>query len=155
MLATGLTSFGGSDAFIWERVNGPAKTLKCPNHCISSDKNEEDKCCSCHGIPTRRPTKDLLIEYVDLRGKSKVISYGNDRINDTFVLIHTNGRMSRLPINVSGFRIYRMDLSFNKIESLDGINCQGILDTLTIRGNKLTYIANDTFAGRLSCECWT
>ena len=149
ILAIGLTSFGGSDAFIWERVNGPAKTLNCPNHCISSDKNEEDKCCSCHGIPTSRPTKYLLIEYVDLEGKSKVISYGNDRINDKFVLIHKNGQMPRLPINVCDFQIFQMDLSFNKIETLDGLNCLDILDTLTVRGNKLTYIANDTFAGMI------
>ena len=67
-----LTLFGSSNAFIWERVNGPAKTLDCPNHCFSSDKNEEDECCSCHGIPTSRPTQDLFIEYVDLEGNSKL-----------------------------------------------------------------------------------
>ena len=42
-----------------------------------------------------------------------------------------------------------MDLSFNKIETLDGINCLGILDTLIVKGNELTYIANDTFAGMI------
>ena len=149
ILAICLTVFGSSDAFIWKRVNGPAKTLDCPNHCISSDKNEEDECCSCDGIPITKPTIDLFIEYVDLGGKSQVISISGNNINDTFVLIHTNGWLSRLPFNICNFRIFQMDLSFNKIETLDGLNCLDMLDTLTVKGNKLTYIANDTFAGMI------
>ena len=148
-IAIGLISFDTSDAFIWERVNGPAKTLDCPNHCISSDKNEENECCSCHGIPISTSTRDLYIEYFDLEGNSKVISDGTDRTNDSFALLHTNNRMARLPINICNFRIFQMDLSFNSIGTLDGLNCLDILDTLTVKGNKLTYIANDTFAGMI------
>ena len=67
-----------------------------------------------------RTTFDLFIEYIGLEGNTKVISNGGDKTNGTFVLIQTNERMTYLPVSLCDFRIFQMDISYNKIYSLDG-----------------------------------
>ena len=57
-----------SSGFIWNRIDGPAKTLDCPDFCESSDRLEENECCICHGVPFTRPIGNVLIEYLDLEG---------------------------------------------------------------------------------------
>ena len=137
-----------SNCFIWNRIDGPAKTLDCPLFCLSPDRLEENACCICYGVPVTRATSNALIEYIDLKGNSKVIRSGSkDFGNNTLSLINTKGRMCKLPENVCEFGIFEMDLSYNMIITLDGLNCLDILDKLTMKGNKITYIANDTFAG--------
>ena len=137
-----------SNGFIWNRIDGPAKTLDCPNFCALSDRLEENECCICHGVPLTIPIGNVLIEYIDLEGSSEVIPDGSKyNGNDTLKLVHTYGKMSRLPENICVFKIFELDLSYNEIDTLDGLNCLDILDKLTMKGNKIVYIANNTFAG--------
>ena len=142
-----LTSIFLSNGFIWNRTDGPAKTLECPNFC-QTERIEENECCICHGVPLTVPIGNVLIEYIDLEGRSDVITDGSKHYgNDTLKLVHTNGKMSRLPENICEFKIFELDLSYNEIDTLDGLNCLDILDKLTMKGNRIVYIANNTFAG--------
>ena len=137
-----------SNCYTWNRIDGPAKNLECPIYCQSSDSLEENECCICHGVPITRPTSNVLIEYIDLEGNSEVIlDASNHNRNTTLKLVHTHGKMSRLPENVCEFKIFEMDLSYNEIDSLDGLNCLDILDKLTMKANEIAYIANNAFVG--------
>lgn len=63
-------------------------------------------------------------------------------------LVHTRGFLTHIPGNLCQISdLVEVDLSWNKIMTLENINCMERLDTLILRNNLVTYLSNSTLLG--------
>lgn len=155
--------------FDWTPQFGPKKDILCPQTCMN---NEIDRCCSCNSISKYKSDHDgTTLEYIDIRGKGKIIdtlcersltgnqdlcsldtgtNHLDNRSGSSVInsLKHTHGYLRYMPVNSCFVRpLINMNLANNFIMDIGNLSCYTKLETLNLKGNKITYVTNDTFVG--------
>lgn len=87
---------------------------------------------------------NLHIEYTSGFGKSDLLLGTRGTFYD---VIHKKGYLTKFPDNICKFQdIVKVDLSEKEIDSLIGIHCLFLLDTLILKGNSMEMITNSSFS---------
>ncbi|CAC5387154.1 unnamed protein product [Mytilus coruscus] len=128
----------------------------CPEFCKELLKSDDIKKCCFHfakpfwNLQLWHYVVGMLhVEYLSRNGKAVLY---NTNINTSslsfFEVVHANGFLSKMPINICTFRtIVNLDFSYNSIGQITNLQCLSKLDKLILKGNKITLVNNSTFTG--------
>ncbi|CAC5367119.1 unnamed protein product [Mytilus coruscus] len=118
--------------------------LKCPMKCNKGPSLFKMSCCICHSKSDVENLGPLAIVNKRNHYGPEIVNYGDK--HEFYALNHRHGNLEFLPGNTCNFKgLFLIDLSFNKIKTLNTISCLTNLDTLMLRGNNIQYMNNYTF----------
>lgn len=120
------------------------KDLRCPTDCnlpLYYRRFRRIGCCDCQSCSLY----DIQLVTLALKHLGIEIQIVHqDGLKDYYTLWHQHGNLTDVPINtckVNG-TMFKIDLSFNKIQIMTRITCLQMLDTLILRGNQIQFINN-------------
>ncbi|CAC5367135.1 unnamed protein product [Mytilus coruscus] len=118
--------------------------LRCPKKCNKHPLIYQMSCCICHSKSDVTNLGHLTILNKKNHYDPKIVNHGSK--HELYTLNHRYGHLELLPRNICNFKgLFMIDLSFNKIKTIDTISCLTNLDTLLLRGNSIQYMHNYTF----------
>ncbi|CAG2222715.1 unnamed protein product [Mytilus edulis] len=119
--------------------------LTCPMTCNKQRFTfHQMSCCICKSKSKIENLTNLSVLYNEGQYNSTIVDPGGH--HDLYSLYHRNGNLTFLPNNICKFNgLFIIDLSFNKIKSIDEISCLTNLDTFLLRGNNVQFLKNNTF----------
>ena len=130
------------------------KDLRCPTDCnlpLYYRRFRRIGCCDCQSCSLY----DIQLVTLALKHLGIEIQIVHqDGLKDYYTLWHQHGNLTDVPINtckVNG-TMFKIDLSFNKIQIMTRITCLQMLDTLILRGNQIQFIQRDKTYWTRSCH---
>lgn len=135
----------------WSPSTG--QRLFCPTFCQA--REEPDRCCACEASPCWNIAQNvsqvcgtsisnLELEYVNNLGEAVLIA---PVIADIYRLISTHGSLTKVPRNICSFSnsLVEIDLSYNKLKTIELLKCLQAIDTLHLDNNLIDHVDNQTF----------
>ncbi|XP_076078082.1 protein toll-like [Mytilus galloprovincialis] len=146
----------------WTHESVVSTQWVCPKRCNDTFETSDElrldkinKCCFHYARPFwnlqlwHHLVRKLHVEYLSRTGKAVLYNINSNTTSLSFFeVVHPNGFLSKMPINICTFKtIVNLDFSNNSIRQIANLRCLSKLDKLILKGNKVTSVNNSTFTG--------